>query len=391
MDTGCNKINTVSQGTSAIKVIGNREDNNFAGFVNDKSGNIYTIENQDKAIASNDSFFVIKTDPALNVIWRKPIFLHGGLNSGGIIDIGEGLIVQMGSSSANAPQLIIARMDYDGNLKWEKTLPMPFTGEGIAGPNQKCLFSGDDAYGAPFAIETDTGGNIIWTHSYTKGYQSPDQTCRSCSFTKDGGIAFMGFTFWYDTSGYSYQEAKIIKTDGLGNILWTDSIPIYALPNISNIQFLTNAETADGHIVCTLGSNGGTDGTNFNLAAVIYDKDGKNRKIIDLNTHFYFGSVGGDAVFNFFSTSDNSFYAGSIIKTTGTETHYKISIAKFDANLNKLWNQTYGGNYDLLTGAVIPYNDGGFLIGSTTAAFGKGRNGNDLLLMRADANGNLVK
>jgi len=391
MDTSCNKVNTLSQGTSAIKVIGNREDNNFLWFATDKAGNIYTIENQDKAIFSNDSVFVIKTDAALNVIWRKPVFMKGGLVAANIMDIGEGLIINLNSASISSyPPLIIVRIDYDGDLIWSKTLPMSAAGWVAFGSNQTCVFMGYNTSGAPFACETDTGGNLIWTHTYPVGTGTPDQTCRFGTFTSDGSIVLLGFNYWSDsiTGG---QQARIIKTDPNGSILWSDTIR-NIIPGVfeSAIQFLTCAESADGHIVCTLGAS--LDQNNYQTYAVIYDKDGKNRKITDLNTPFYFISVGSAGVdFNFYKTADNGYFIGGVSKTSGTETHYKIFIAKFDANLNKLWTQTYGGNYDLLSGAVIPYNDGGFLIGSTTAAFGKGKNGNDLLLMRTDANGNLVK
>jgi len=394
IDTGCIKNNSVSQSISAIKVIGDREDNNFCWFATDKTGNIYTVENQDKAISANDTLFVIKTNPALNVIWRKPVFQKGGLSGFSIMDIGDGLIINLGNNiSTSSPPLIIARMDYNGNVKWLKTLPMQVAGSGAFGPHQSCCFMGTNASGAPFVCEIDSEGNINWTHAYpvVKSSPGPDQSCRFGNFTSDGDIVLCGYNFEVDLNGYIQQQAKIIKTDFLGNVLWQDSVPYNFIPGIiSSVQFLTEAEAPDGHIVCTLGST--IDQQNYQTYAVIYDKDGKNRKIIDMNTQFYFSPVGNNGdEFNFYRTADNGYFIGGISKTSGTETHYQIFIAKFDVNFNKLWTKTYGGNYDLLSGGVKPYNDGGFLIGSTTAAFGMGKNGNDILLIRTDANGNLVK
>ena len=64
-------------------------------------------------------------------------------------------------------------------------------------------------------------------------------------------------------------------------------------------------------------------------------------------------------------------------------------LLKIDANGNKEWEKTFSPAGSSVLRAGVELNDGSIAVTGITTGFGKGKNGNDILLMRLDANGNL--
>jgi hypothetical protein len=86
-------------------------------------------------------------------------------------------------------------------------------------------------------------------------------------------------------------------------------------------------------------------------------------------------------------TSDGGFAAAGILNvTSGSVTHEKFWLLKFDSSGNLLWNQTYGGIYNDELYSMIQTSDGGYLLAGCSSSFGNGSQP-DLFIIKTDSNG----
>jgi hypothetical protein len=114
--------------------------------------------------------------------------------------------------------------------------------------------------------------------------------------------------------------------------------------------------------------------------AITIDANGNIIKNYDLNlTITAYGSV--FAV----STPDKGF-----IFTGGRQGDIATNmvLAKYDANLNKQWENNFNSTAGGSTGfSVYPLHNGGYAVAVYTRAFGNGLNGSETVLYKTDANG----
>ncbi len=168
-----------------------------------------------------------------------------------------------------------------------------------------------------FALHPDT----LWVGTYEGLLGS--EIGRSGQQTVDGGYIIAGYTCY----GVLQSDAYLVKTDALGDAVWTKTYGI----------------AGSGYEDC--------------LISVCQTSDG------------------GYIAVGF----TNSFGAGAM----------DIWLMKIDANGDTVWTKTFGGIYNDWGYSVQPTADGGYIIAGSTVSYGAGGSC-DVYLIKTDASGNAV-
>ncbi|MDR2109237.1 MAG: cell wall-binding repeat-containing protein [Coriobacteriales bacterium] len=187
----------------------------------------------------------------------------------------------------------------------------------------------------------------------------------------------------YVAVGSSY-DAIIVKFDAGGNVLWAKSYGGSSSDGFSSVVCTPDG----GYVAVGYSSSAGGD---FSATKGMYDAtiakfDADGNKL-------WAKSYGGNYNDNFDSvapTPDGSYVAvGSSYSTDGdfpaAKGQQDAIIAKFDVNGNKLWAKSYGENFDDFFFSVAPASDGGYVAaGRSTSDSGY----DDAIMAKFDANGN---
>ena len=260
-------------------------------------------------------------------------------------------------------------------------------------------------------VKFDIDGNIVWKKHF--GGSNTDYFY-AVTATPDGGFVAVGASGsfgngdWTGVTGRGNQDATIVKFDADGNIVWKKNFGGSALDRFNAVT-----ATPDGGFVAAGTSeaasfgNGdwvGVTGRGNNDAIIVkFDNDGNT--IWKKN----FGGSGDDHFKAVTATSDGGFVAagysslpsfgnGDWTGVTGRGGSDAI-IVKFDNDGNTIWMKHFGGSAPDYFNAVTATPDGGFVAAgySSTDSFGNGdwidvtgRGGQDAIIVKFDADGNVV-
>ncbi len=217
-------------------------------------------------------------------------------------------------------------------------------------------------------IRTNQNGDTLWTRLLGG---SLSDWANAVQQTNDGGFIVAGGTFSY---GANNELIFLNKLDVNGNLSWSKTIGGSNINDAYSIQQTTD----DGFIISGVTLSYGTGAGDLYLV--------KTNNLGDtLWTHTY-GSAAGLEYGSFVrQTSDNGYIITGFTTSFGTATD--IYLVKTDINGSLQWTKSIGGSgYDRANSVVeIP---GGYIIGGYTSSFGSG--GHDALLMKTDANGNVL-
>lgn len=175
--------------------------------------------------AGSSEGYVVKLDAAANLEWTK---VFGGTSADHFTDViempGGGFLVGASSRTYglgnNSAWLM--RLDEVGSLLWTKIydgssedgfVDMELTSDGgliCVGITESWGAGGWDA----FLVKTDTLGNLQWAKTY--GGSGFDRGI-CVKETDDGGYAFSVQT---ESFGFGGSDLMLIKTDGMGNLIW---------------------------------------------------------------------------------------------------------------------------------------------------------------------------
>jgi hypothetical protein len=260
-------------------------------------------------------------------------------------------------------------------LQWSKT----FGGEGddLGRSVQQTTDGGyivcgiTESYGADgqdvWLIKTDVDGNKLWDKTFGS---EKDDIGISAQQTRDGGYVVGGSTFTY-TAGD--EDIWLIKTDANGNRLWDKSFGGGGFNKGRSVQ-----QTGDGgYIIC-----GSTDphGDGNGLAWLIKTDAGGN-KLWDRT----FGGEGTTIATSVQQTTDDGYITCGTAGSYGTG-KTEVLLIKTDADGNKLWDKTFGGEDIAMGNSVQQTTDGGYIICGARGSYEKETSG--ALLIKTDAKGN---
>jgi hypothetical protein len=207
------------------------------------------------------------------------------------------------------------------------------------------------------------------------------ETIAEIKQTSDGGY-ILGGSSWSGVSGDKSEESRgesdywIVKLDAGGNKIWDRTFGGADTDILTTIH-----QTTDGGYIVggTSWSGSGGDKTHANMGDTdfwVLKLDADGNKLWDRT----YGGDNRDFLYALLPTADGGYLLGGTSNSGigGDKTQASLSfdywLIKIDASGNKIWDRTYGGagrGYDGLH-AIVATSDGGYLLGGSSDS-GAGR------------------
>lgn len=321
--------------------------------------------------------YLLKTDANGNLLWTKTF--GGTANDVGysVEQTTDGGYIISGytwSFGAGGEDVYLIKTDTNGTLQWSKTyggigndvsFEVRQTTDGGYIVTGYC--SSFPPGGTVYLIKTDANGNTLWTKIYGGSY---DDRSYSVQQTTDGGYIVLG-----ELSGPAaiWSNILLIKTDSIGNLVWTKTFGSTAGYNDGTSLEQTN----DGGYIL---ANVTTYGTGLrNLYLIKTDSSG----------NVIWKKTMGGANYDFGECVQQTNDGGYVI--TGSTTSfgaggYDVSLIKTDSSGNVLWARTFGGVGSDAAYSVQQTNDGGYIVGGYSGSFVGGNP--RVYLIKTDSLGN---
>jgi hypothetical protein len=206
---------------------------------------------------TGEDFFLLKTDSLGNVIFEKTF--AGSLDDRGAslkqTPDGGYIITGYTNSFGSTVDVFILKTDITGNTLWTKKFAGSITRWGdfinltsdggyiITG----WIDSSGTGDGSVYLIKTDSLGNPLFSKAYAGGV---DNQGHSVQQTIDGGYIIAGVTFVMIAPMTRINHIYLIKTDNIGNLLWTKKFGGCCNDGANSV-----AQTTDGGYILTGASN----------------------------------------------------------------------------------------------------------------------------------------
>ncbi|MFC1549998.1 T9SS type A sorting domain-containing protein [Candidatus Neomarinimicrobiota bacterium] len=191
--------------------------------------------------------------------------------------------------------------------------------------------------------------------------------------TPDGGYILVGST---PNPDEEVNDIYIVKTDAFGEIEWTNILVDEDRSEGANAIVLTD----DEHYMML----GETRRDNFGDPDLLLLK-------LDLSGNIEWSKTYGgekdDNSTSLVKTSDDGYLLVGYSDSFNDGSNKDIYVVKVDEEGNEVWTETYGGNGGESASEVINTSDGGYAIVGKTDS--KGAGGQDIWLLKLNANGNL--
>jgi len=176
--------------------------------------------------AGGSDVYLIKTDAEGDTIWTRTY--GGSQNDYGysVAQTADGGYIVAGYTASfgeGSYDVYLVKTDDSGDTVWTRT----YGGSGYdvsysvaqTADGGYILAGGTDSYGAGqddvYLIKTDADGDSLWTRTYGG---SVDDCGYSVSQSGDGGYIVAG---WTHSFGAGSADVYIVKTDGVGDTIWT--------------------------------------------------------------------------------------------------------------------------------------------------------------------------
>jgi formylglycine-generating enzyme required for sulfatase activity len=370
--------------------------------------------------------WVVKIDADGNKSWDKS---YGGsshdyanaalsTNDGGYLLVGvseSGADGDKTQSSQGGNDIWVVKIDADGNKVWDKAYGgggSEYANAALSTNDGGYLLVGNSGSGADgdktqsgqgwfdiWVVKIDADGNKVWDKSY--GGSGQDYA-KATLLTNDDGFLLIGHSR-SGADGDKTQSSQggndiwVVKIDADGNKVWDKSYGGSG-HDYANAALSTN----DGGYLLVGHSESGADGDKTqssqggnDIWVVKIDADGN--KVWDKA----YGGSGNDIAYSALSTIDDGFLlvgesnsgtgGDKTQSSQGEEDYWAV---KIDADGNKVWDKTYGGNWSDKAPIALSTNDDVFLL---VGSSGSGASGDktessrgimDYWAVKIDANGN---
>ena len=206
--------------------------------------------------------FLIKTDSAGIMQWQHQYDYGFGdddrghavwqTSDGGFILAGQ---TWLGSPTFGTYDMYVVKTDMAGNVQWRQTYAYnnaASPGADVALAVQQLSDGGyiiggftQSSSWASYIIRTDSLGNAVWSNIYPGSWQSE---CYDIQATPDGGFILTGVETSYTTDG----DLLIIKLDANGNLIWKK---IYGTVDIEKGESIQRLQDG-GYIIAGLSTHG---------------------------------------------------------------------------------------------------------------------------------------
>jgi len=317
--------------------------------------------------------WLIKTDEQGDTVWTRKL---GGAWSLQTADSGFIALGGADSSDSGPGGVCLVKTDDRGDLLWRQVYAGSDNGENMVEQTADggYVMTGLASYYGPnggdvHIIKTDSVGDTLWTRTY--GGPGLDVGL-SIQQTSDHGYIIAALTMSF---GAGNQKIWVIKTDSLGDTLWTR-------------LFGGDSTSGSGWAQQT------TDGGYFVAGWTCLYAPTPQTYLIKTDSAgdtLWTRTIGGRSYFTEGRAGRQVNDGGYIIVGGCQDTitgNIDVYLAKTDANGDTLWTRTFGGpGYD--DGSSVRQTaDGGYIVCGQTSSFGAG--GSDFYLIKTDENGNLA-
>jgi hypothetical protein len=217
-----------------------------------------------------------------------------------------------------------------------------------------------------YLIKTDAIGEMVWTRTYGGRH---NEWGHSVQQTSDGGYIIAGET---GSFGAGRWDAYIVKTGAGGDTLWTR---VYG-DTLDDGGYSVQQTTDGGYIVA-----GYTHSFGPGDADVYLIKTDASGDTVWTRTY---GGTGVESAESVQQTSDGGYVIAGYTDSFGAVGH-DVYLIKTDASGDTVWTRRYGGTGWERGHSVQQTSDGGYIIAGYTDSFGAGQT--DVYLIKTGAEG----
>ncbi len=327
--------------------------------------------------AGGGDAWLIKTNAAGDTLWTKT---YGGVDDDyaeSVQQTTDGGYILAGMTESFGVgdfDVWLIKTDAAGDTLWTKTFGGSYWDYGYSvqqTTDQGYIITGiTRSFGAGgidvWLIKTDTLGNTLWTKVY--GGSSNDGA-NSVQQTADEGYIVTGYT---ESFGAGEWDVWLIKTDTLGDTLWAKTFGGVSWDEGSSVQQTTDG----GYIVAGRTSSYGTGTASVYLIKTDAAGDTLWTKVI--------GGSGYDEALSVQQTTDGGYIIAGFTASFGVVGHDVLLVKTNDLG-DTLWTKTIGGNDYEWSYSVQQTTDGGYITAGYTGSFGAGAE--DIWLIRLGPSG----
>jgi len=304
-------------------------------------------------------------------------------SDGGYIIVGQTF-----SFGAGGGDLLVMKLDSNGNIQWQKTYGGP--GEDWAYDVEETqdggyiVGGGTLSFGAGgndmWILKLDSHGNVQWQKTYGGWGVGIDglnaEYVHDLAKTSDGGYIVVGGTTSY---GAGDRDIWVLKLDSQGNVQWQRTFGSSLFDWAHHV-----VQTSDGGYIISgatsfgLGFLGG--GWGYDIWVLKLDSQG------NIQWQKTYGGWSLEAPETIQQTSDGGYILVGVTQSFGFGP-VDMLIIKLDSQGNIQWAKTYVGMGYEIGFYIRQIQDGGYIVSGSTSSFGAG--GWDLLVLKLDPNGNI--
>jgi len=217
-------------------------------------------------------------------------------------------------------------------------------------------------------VKLTIDGDTIWAKAYGG---ANFETCWSVLETYDNNYVLAGYTWSF---GSGSTDAFLIKTDSLGNMLWSKQ---YGGLSQENARCVVEASDG-GYIMAGMTLTYGAGGSDFYVIKT--DQNG------DIQWSKTYGGSSNDEAYAITATQDNGYVVVGHSRTFGNGDTAKVLVIRIDSVGSLIWSKTYGGDgWDNATDVIVT-SDNSIVVAATTKSFGPGQEDN-YYVFKTDMNG----
>ncbi|MDD2891260.1 MAG: T9SS type A sorting domain-containing protein, partial [bacterium] len=229
-----------------------------------------------------------------------------------------------------------------------------------------------------YLIKTNSSGDTLWTRTYG-GHLLNNGYC--VSETQDSGFVIVGETFSFGAGAPSYSNAYLVRTNSLGDTLWTRTYG-----GTKGECGWSVSKTYDGGFIIT-GETTSFGAGSPNYSNVYLVKTNSSGDALWTKT---FGGATGNSGWSVSEPQDSGFI---IVGTTnsfgiGSPNYSNVYLVRTNSSGDTLWTRAFGGTDNDGCYSVSETQDNGFIMVGTTSSFGAG--GHDVYLIKTNSSGDTL-
>jgi hypothetical protein len=326
------------------------------------------------------SVYLVKTDSLGDTLWTSTYPCDGyscfGQSAQQTLDGGYVIIVyENWLTSEDSSDICLIKIDAFGNTMWRRNYGDTLEDEGYSvqqTTDKGFIMAGITDLGfwnfKAYIIKTDSLGDTLWTKTYGDTFVAAG--AYSIKQTFEGGYIITGFARYFGL----WNDVYLIKTDSMGETLWTRT---YDYNNNTEDFGKSVQQTSDGGFIIAGLTSIAPAGIN-DIFMIKTDSLGDT-----LWTRTY-GNNDEDWVNSVYQTTDGGYIIAGDIGYYSPDLG-SVYLMKLDAFGDSLWSRTYGGANRDYGRSVQQTSDGGYIVAGGTNSFGVGDY--DVYLIKTDGNG----